>query len=110
MKNPVPFHRKYPLLILSVTGNQLPGDLEHKLLDFVMHIPMGIYYVYDKVIRMQPAILSKSFWGWFQAQRLLSRVRLWSELAEDALNSWQPCGKIGVYMGIPAITRRNRMV
>jgi hypothetical protein len=86
MKNPVPFHTMYPLLILSATGNQLPGDLERRLLDFVIQSPIGIYYVYDKAIRMQPAILSKRFWGWFQAHKLLSRFRLWSELAEGALN------------------------
>jgi hypothetical protein len=86
MKNPVPFHVKYPLLILSATDHQLPGDLERRLLDFVMHTPTGIYYVYGKAISTQPAILSKSFWGWFQAHRLLSRFRLWSELAEEALN------------------------
>jgi hypothetical protein len=86
MKNPVPFYKKYPLLILSATDHQLPGDLERRLLYFVMHAPTGIYYVYEKAISMQPAILSKSFWGWFQAHRLLSRFRLWSELAEDALN------------------------
>ena len=76
----------HPLLILSATDHQLPSDLERRLLDFVMHTPTGIYYVYDKAIHMQPAILSKGFWGWIQAHKLLSRFRLWSELAVDALN------------------------
>jgi hypothetical protein len=86
MKNPVPFHTKYPLLILSAIDHQLPGDVERMLLDFVMHAPMGIYYVYDKVISMQPAILSKGFLGWSKAHRLLSRFHLWKHLAQDALN------------------------
>jgi hypothetical protein len=86
MKNPVPFHTKYPLLILSATDRQLPGNLERMLLDFVVHAPMGIYYVYDKAISMQPAILSKGFWGWFRAHQLLSRFPLWKQLAQDALN------------------------
>ena len=86
MKNPVPFHTMYPLLILSATDNLLPGDLERSLLDFVMHAPMGIYYVFDQAIDTQPAIQSKRFWGWTRAHMLLSRFRLWKELAGEALN------------------------
>jgi hypothetical protein len=63
MKNPVPFHVRYPLLILSATHNRLSDGLERRMLDFVMH-----------------------FGPWFYAHRLLSRFRLWKELAVDGLN------------------------
>ncbi len=86
MKNPVPFHKRYPLLILSATNNQLSDDLEHKMLDHVMHAPSGIYYVYEKDISLQPPILSRDFWGWFRSHQLLSRFRLWKELSTEAVN------------------------
>ena len=86
MKNPVPFHKRYPLLILSATHNRLPGDLERRMLDFVMHYPEGIYYVYGKDISVLPSILSRDFGPWFFAHQLLSRFRLWKELSVDALN------------------------
>lgn len=85
-KNPGPFHVKYPLLILSATEHRLPASLERRLLDFVLHFPSGIYYIYDKKISEPSPISSKRFWGWFQAHKLLSRFRLWRELAEDAVN------------------------
>jgi hypothetical protein len=87
MKNPVPFHVMYPLLILSATDNRLPGDLERQLLDYVLRSPRGIYYMYDKTLSLPLPILSKHFWSWTQAHRLLSRFRLWRELAEEVL-SW----------------------
>jgi hypothetical protein len=86
MKNPVPFHVRYPLLILSATHNRLSDDLERRMLDFVMHYPAGIYYVYGKDISVLPPILSRDFGHWFYAHRLLSRFRLWKELAVDGLN------------------------
>ncbi len=86
MKNPAPFHVKYPLLLLSATHHQLPENLERQLLKTVMHSPSGIYYVYSKNIRELPQILSRDFWGWFQAHQLLSRFRLWVDWAEEALN------------------------
>jgi hypothetical protein len=86
MKNPVPFHKKYPLLILSATGNQLSGDLERKMLDFVMNAPSGIYYVYGKDISVLPSIHSRDFWNWCRAHLLLSRFRLWQELSTEAVN------------------------
>jgi hypothetical protein len=90
MKNPVPFHKRYPLLILSATHNRLPDDLERRMLEFVVHYPAGIYYVYGKDISVLPPLLSRDFWPWFCAHRLLSRFRLWKELAVDGLNSiWE---------------------
>jgi len=86
MKNPVPFHVKYPLLILSATDNRLPGDLERQVLDYVLHSPAGIYYMYDKTLSQPLPILAKRFWGWTQAHRLLSRFGLWRELAGEVLN------------------------
>lgn len=86
MKKPVPFHTKYPLLILSATHNQLPGDLEHRLLEFILQYPAGIYYSYDKPIHTQPGIHDRHFWGWTQAHRLLTRFRLWKEMGAEALN------------------------
>ena len=86
MKNPVPFHKRYPLLILSATHNRFPDDLERRMLDFVMHYPEGIYYVYGKDISVLPPILSRDFFPWFCAHRLLSRFRLWKELSVDAVN------------------------
>jgi len=86
MKNPVPFHVKYPLLILSATDNRLPTELERRLLDFLIYHQKGIYYIYDKAISMRPAILSKGFWGWIQAHKLLSRFLLWRMVAQDALD------------------------
>lgn len=86
MRNPVPFHVRYPLLILSATNNQLSGDLERKMLDYVMHAPSGIYYVYQQEISVLSPILSKSFWGWFRAHQLLSRFCLWRELSTEAVN------------------------
>jgi hypothetical protein len=73
MKNPVPFHVRYPLLILSATHNRLSDDLERGMLDFVMHYPAGIYYVYGKDISVLPPLLSRDFGPWFYAHRLLSR-------------------------------------
>ena len=86
MKEPVPFHKKYPLMILSATDNRLPGNLERLLLDFVIHSPTGVYYIYEKNISVLPPILSKNFWNWFQAHKLLSRFHLWRELSEKAIN------------------------
>jgi hypothetical protein len=86
MKNPVPFHKRYPLLILSATHNRLSDDLERGMLGFVMHYPAGIYYVYGKDISVLPPLLSRDFWRWFCAHRLLSRFRLWRELSVDAVN------------------------
>jgi hypothetical protein len=86
MKNPVPFHKKYPLLILSATGKQLSGDLERVMLDFVMNAPLGIYYVYGKDLSVLPPILSRDFWNWCRAHQLLSRFRLWQELSTEAVN------------------------
>jgi hypothetical protein len=86
MKKPVPFHVKYPLLILSATHKQLPGSLDLQLLNYVMHSPSGIYYMYDKKISDFPTIQSRGFWGWIYTHELLSRFRAWKEIAEDALN------------------------
>ncbi len=86
IKNPLPFHTKYPLLILSATDRRLPDDLEGKLLDFVMHSPLGIYYIYGKDISVLPPIPSRDFWPWFCAHRLLSRFRLWRERSVEVVN------------------------
>lgn len=86
MKKPVPFHIKPILLILSATHNRLPESLERQVLNYLMRSPAGIYYIFDKNLSEFPPILSRNFWGWFQAHKLLSRFHLWRELAEDAIN------------------------
>jgi hypothetical protein len=86
MKNPVPFHRRYPLLILSATDRRLPDDLERKMLGHVMHAPGGIYYVYEKEISVLPPIASRDFWGWFRAHQLLSRFSAWKAQSAEAVN------------------------
>lgn len=86
MKDPMPFHKKYPLLILSATNHQLPSNLEIKVLDFVMQNPGGIYYVYNQPISQLPPIQSRVFWRWIRAHQLLSRLTLWRDRAETALN------------------------
>jgi hypothetical protein len=107
MKNPVAFHVRYPLLILSATDNQLPEDLERKMLHFVMHAPSGIYYVYQKDISVLPPIHSRDFWGWFRAHRLLSRFRLWKELSTEAVNwIWAQRTKEGYWDSGSKVTRR----
>lgn len=106
-KNPVPFHKRYPLLILSATHNQLPEDLERKMLDYVMHKPAGIYYVYEKNISSLLPILSKDFWGWFRAHKLLSRFRLWKTLSIDAVNwIWSQQTEDGFWDGGNNIARK----
>ena len=86
MKNPTPFHTRYPLLILSATTNRLPRDLERKVLEYVLHHPSGIYYVYDKDISVPPSIQSRRFWSWCRAHQLLSRFSVWQELSTEAAN------------------------
>jgi hypothetical protein len=86
MKNPVPFHYRYPLLILSATDRRLPDDLERRMLDYVMHAPSGIYYVYEQEISAHPPIDSRGFWQWFCAHKLLSRFRGWKALSTEAVN------------------------
>jgi hypothetical protein len=86
MKKPVPFHTKPPVLILSATKNLLPESLERQALNHLLHDPAGIYYVYDKAICELQPVHARRFWSWFQAHKLLSRFRLWKELAQDAIN------------------------
>ncbi len=86
MKDPVPFHRKYPLLILSATGNHLPADLEHKILDYLLYVPQGIYYVCSGPLIDFPWIDSRNFWNWLQAHKLLSRFRSWKTSCPEAAN------------------------
>jgi len=45
MQDPMPFHKRYPLLILSAINNQLSRDLERMMLEWVLHSPSGIYYL-----------------------------------------------------------------
>jgi len=86
MKDPVPFHVKYPLLILSATSHTLQGDLERRVLDYVLHHPKGIYYMYDRMISGLPEIQDRGFFGWLKTHQLLARFGSWKDLAQEALN------------------------
>lgn len=107
MKKPIPFHVKYPLLILSAANRRLPEDLERQVLDYVMHSPAGIYYVYDQTISDPPAVDSRRFWGWIQAHRLLARFPAWKEAAEDAVNwIWAQRGADGLWDASSGVSRK----
>ncbi len=98
MKNPVPFHVLPPLLILSAGGRRLPQELERRVLDFVLHYPRGIYYVYDQAISNPPPLAAKHFWNWFRAHQLLSRFPLWKERCAEAANwIWRQRGSDGLW-------------
>jgi hypothetical protein len=86
MKDPVPFHRKYPLLILSAKANDLPAELEQKMLAYLLHAPEGIYYVSPGPLSNFPAITARNFWSWIQAHKLLSRFRSWKTSCMEAAN------------------------
>ena len=86
MKEPVPFHRKYPLLILSAKASDLPADLEQKILAYLLHAPQGIYYVSPGPLSIFPAVSARNFWSWIQAHKLLSRFRSWKAACADAAN------------------------
>jgi hypothetical protein len=77
MKNPMPFHKKYLLLILSSGGESLPEPLERAALSFVLNGPDGIYYVCDGVLSQPRSLAEKRFWSWLSAHALLSRFPLW---------------------------------
>ncbi len=83
MKDPVPFSRKYPLLILSATGNRLPEELEKKVLGTLLGAPQGIYYVCPGPLNAFPPISSRYFWSWMQGHALLSRFRSWKSTCAD---------------------------
>jgi len=86
MKNPIAFHRRYPLLILSATKNRLPSDLERTMLEHVIRSPTGIGYTFEKDISVFPSISSRHFWYWVSAHRLLSRFPLCEQMYVDTLN------------------------
>lgn len=107
MKDPVPYHRKYPLLILSCGRRSLPPALEDRLLEHVMHYPAGIYYVCDQPISQMPAIRSRGFWQWCQAVKLLSRFPRWKHHAAEAANwLWAQRGEDGLWDFGSAVPRR----
>lgn len=87
MKDPVPLHKKYPLLILSSTSQRLPATLERSLLEYLLHFPAGIYYVYDRQINTPVALADPGFWNWMRAHALLSRFPMWRDVAQEALNT-----------------------
>jgi hypothetical protein len=98
MKDPVPFHRKYPLLILSSTRNRLPAGLEQKLLRYVIRAPHGIYYVCNGPLCVFPPISSRNFWNWLQAHKLLSRFGAWKDSSLKAVNwVWAQRTKAGLW-------------
>lgn len=98
MKSPVPFHVYHPLLILSAARQRLPVELERRALDFVLHHPRGIYYVYEKAVSAPLPMSARHFWSWFNTHRLLSRFPLWKELCADAANwIWRQRGPDGLW-------------
>ncbi len=86
MKDPVPFSRKYPLLILSATGNRLPEALEKNVLGTLLRAPEGIYYVCPGPLNALPPISSRTFWSWMQGHALLSRFPLWKTMCAETAN------------------------
>jgi len=105
MKDPVPFHRKYPLLILSSSGESLPAGLERAALSHVMTSREGVYYVCDGPLAPPRAIADRRSWSWVRAHRLLSRFPLWRRMASAAMNAlWAQRGRAGFWAsgkGVP---------
>jgi hypothetical protein len=85
-KSPGAFHNKYHLILLSSTGKTLPPSLEHKILNYVMDAPHGIYYAYERHINTFPASDARGFVGWLLAVRLLSRFPTWHTVGTSVLN------------------------
>jgi hypothetical protein len=107
MKNPVPFHVKPSLLVLSATDNRLPESVELSMLSFIMKHPRGMYYVYDRQIGDFPEISSRGFWGWLRAHDLLSRFRSWKRISADAMNwVWDQRTREGFWDFGPGIARK----
>jgi len=98
MKDPVPFHRKYPLWILSATANHLPAELEDKVIDYLLHAPQGIYYVCAGPLSLLPPISQRYFWSWMQGHRLLSRFRSWKSACANAADwIWSQRNELGLW-------------
>ena len=86
MKDPIPFHKKYPLIILSSRRNGLPDELEKRMLEYLLQAPQGIYYVCAGPLNSFPEISSHYFWGWMQGHKLLSRFATWLDRCAEAAN------------------------
>jgi hypothetical protein len=107
MKDPVPFHRKYPLLILSSGKGSLSPRNERLLLDFVMNLPEGIYYVHDGKVSDAPSLRDGRFWPWMAAQALLSRFGAWRRAGSGAVDhAWSMRGADGLWDPGPGVARR----
>ena len=87
MKEPVPFHVKPSLLVLSSTENRLPEELERIMLRHILESSEGIYYVHSGPLTIFPHIHDRAFWRWLNAHRLLSRFDQWREVCTGAI-SW----------------------
>ncbi len=102
-----PCHVLYPLVILSATRQRLPPELEHRLLEFVMHKADGVYYVYERSLAEFPRLEQRGFESWFHAQELVSRFACWKEWAPAALNwLWQQRDAQGLW-DIPSASGRS---
>jgi hypothetical protein len=86
MRDPMPFHTKPALLLLSAERCRLQPSCEHALLQHVVNSDSGIYYVCDHRLSDMPGFSDRRYWNWTRAHRLLSRFRLWRHLCVDAAN------------------------
>ena len=84
------FHTKYPLILLSSKRSQLEPQLERKVLNHVMSISEGVYYLYDGILSKMPAVTERKFFYWLETQLILSRFPNWLRFIEpyiiDILN------------------------
>ncbi len=107
MKDPVPFHRKYPLLILSSAGEPLPASLERAALSHVLGSREGIYYACDGPLAPPRAMADKSIWSWIRAHKLLSRFPYWRTMARGAMNAvWNQCGEHGLWNSSASVAKK----
>lgn len=59
---------------LSIVKNTLSNEVEKNVVDYVIHHPTGIYYIYDKCINILPSIFQSK-----QTNHYLSAIELLSE-------------------------------
>ena len=94
----IPFHAYYPLIILSATQHQLPQDLEHRLLEYLLHRPEGIYYVCNQSLDTFPRLDDRKILPWLHGQEILARFEGWKAFAPDILNwLWSQRNETGLW-------------
>ncbi|HJN51999.1 MAG: hypothetical protein QGI68_12000 [Pseudomonadales bacterium] len=89
---------KYGLLLLSSKDCLLPGQVETRLLDFVLHKEDGIYYTYGGCLQDPPLVRERHFPRWLAAHEILSRFVTWPALAEQAVRwIWEQQNENGLW-------------